>query len=60
MSDPRTHAQRSRVELYRVGETGLRLTLSRSSDGTFDLARNSGVPIYESFSFDKAIDRTVT
>ena len=40
--------------------TVLRLTLTRLSDGTYDLLSDAGAPIARNVSLDEAIDQIVT
>ena len=53
-------AHLSRVVLYRAGDHSLRLTLTRLSDGTYDLLSDAGAPIARNVSLDEAIDQIVT
>ena len=52
-------AHPSRVVLYRAGDNSRRLTLTRLSDGTYDLSGDGGSPILRNVSLDEAIDRVV-
>ena len=45
--------------LYRADDESLRLTLTRLSDGTYDLSSDAGAPIACNVSLDEAIDRVV-
>ena len=52
-------AHPSRVVLYRAGASSRRLTLTRLSDGTYDLLSDGGAPIVRNVSLDEAIDKVV-
>ena len=52
-------AHPSRVVLYRASRNSPRLTLTRLSDGTYDLSGDGGAPILRNVSLDEAIDRVV-
>ncbi|MDA0262118.1 MAG: hypothetical protein O3A21_08000 [Proteobacteria bacterium] len=53
-------AHPSRVVLFRAGKKSLRLTLTRLSDGTYDLLTEAGLPIARNVSLDEAIDQVIS
>ena len=53
-------ARPSRVVFYRAGDHRLRLTLTRLSDGTYDLLSDAGASIARNVSLEEAIDQVIT